>query len=390
MGSFFKSRSEAVQDPGAMEAFQTVKPALQAGVAGSIGLFNQYNANPAYAGPRVAGLNPFQTGSANTLGNFAQGFTPDATNAAANLGFSNIGAGMGFGSNAQDIFSRASMDPTQQIIGQAGQFADNPYTQGMIDAASRDVTRNLFENQLPGLDRAASGTGNLNSTRAGVESALAQRGAADRLADISSDIRGRFFGQGLGMAQNQFNQNLQNMMASNQDLMRAGQFGLESLGGAQNLAQTGFGQGQLAGGLFQAQNQAELDANKAFFDESLANRLAVLAPLFGASQAGQGFRTTAGVTQTPSMAAQIGGLMQGIGSIAKGFSDIRMKENIKVIGALESGLPVYSFEYKPEFKDIAGHGLFVGVMAHEAEQLIPEAVGVASNGYKYVDYAKVR
>ena len=390
MGSFFKSRSEAVQDPGAMEAFQTVKPALQAGVAGSIGLFNQYNANPAYAGPRVAGLNPFQTGSANTLGNFAQGFTPDATNAAANLGFSNIGAGMGFGSNAQDIFSRASMDPTQQIIGQAGQFADNPYTQGMIDAASRDVTRNLFENQLPGLDRAASGTGNLNSTRAGVESALAQRGAADRLADISSDIRGRFFGQGLGMAQNQFNQNLQNMMASNQDLMRAGQFGLESLGGAQNLAQTGFGQGQLAGGLFQAQNQAELDANKAFFDESLANRLAVLAPLFGASQAGQGFRSVAGVTQTPSMASQIGGIMQGVGAIAKGFSDIRMKENIKVIGALESGLPVYSFEYKPEFKDIAGHGQFVGVMAHEVEQLIPDAVGVASNGYKYVDYAKVR
>jgi len=325
MGSFFKSSSQAVTDPTALEAFNTVKPALQTGVSGSIGLFNQYNANPAYAGPRVAGLNPFQIGSANTLGNFAQGFTPDATNAAANLGFSNIGAGMGFGSNAQDIFSRASMDPTQQIIGQAGQFADNPYTQGMIDAASRDVTRNLFENQLPGLDRAASGTGNLNSTRAGVESALAQRGAADRLADISSDIRGRFFGQGLGMAQNQFNQNLQNMMASNQDLMRAGQFGMDALGGAQGLAQTGFGQGQMAGGLFQAQNQAELDANKSFFDESLANRLAVLAPLFGASQAGQGFRSVAGVTQTPSMASQIGGIMQGVGAIAKGFSDIRMK-----------------------------------------------------------------
>ena len=390
MGSFFRSKSEAVQDPGAMEAFQTVKPALQTGVAGSIGLFNQYNANPAYAGPRVAGLNPFQTGAANTLGNFAQGFTPDATNAAANLGFSNIGAGMGFGSNAQDIFNRASMDPTQQIIGQAGQFADNPYTQGMIDAASRDVTRNLFENQLPGIDRAASGTGNLNSTRAGVESAIAQRGAADRLADMSSEIRGKFFGQGLGMAQDQFNNNLRNMMASNQELMRAGQFGMDTLGGAQNLANVGFGQGNLAGELFRNFDQASLDANKAFFDESLANRLAVLAPLFGASQAGQGFRTTAGVTQTPSMAAQIGGLMQGIGSIAKGFSDIRMKENIKVIGALESGLPVYSFEYKPEFKDIAGHGLFVGVMAHEAEQLIPEAVGVASNGYKYVDYAKVR
>mgnify|MGYP003343328945 CR=1 FL=1 len=319
MGSFFKSKSEAVQDPASMQAFQTVLPALQTGVSGSIGLFNQYNANPAYTGQRVAGLNPFQTGAANTLGGFSQGFTPNAQNAAANLGFSNIGAGMGFGSNAQDIFGRASMDPTQQIISQAGQFADNPYTQGIIDAASRDVTRNLFENQLPGINRAASGTGNLNSTRAGVESAIATRGAADRLTDLSSKIRGEFFGRGLGMAQDQFNQNLRNMMASNQDLMRAGQFGMETLGGAQNLAQTGFGQGQLAGGLFQAQNQAELDAQKAVFDESLANRLAVLAPLFGASQAGQGFRSVAGINQQPSMAAQIGGLMQGAGAMAKGF-----------------------------------------------------------------------
>ena len=390
MGSFFKSSSQAVTDPTALEAFNTVKPALQTGVSGSIGLFNQYNANPAYTGPRVAGLNPFQTGAANTLGGFSQGFTPRATGAASDLGFSNIGAGMGFGSNAQDIFGRASMDPTQQIIGQAGQFADNPYTQGMIDAASRDVARNLLENQLPSIDRTASRTGNLNSTRAGVEAAIAQRGAADRLADISSDIRGRFFGQGLGMAQDQFNNNLRNMMASNQELMRAGQFGMDTLGGAQNLANVGFGQGNLAGELFRNFDQASLDANKAFFDESLANRLAVLAPLFGASQAGQGFRTVAGVTQQPSMAAQIGGLMQGAGAMAKGFSDIRMKENIKVIGALESGLPVYSFEYKPEFKDIAGHGQFVGVMAHEAEQLIPEAVGIAANGYKYVDYAKVR
>lgn len=390
MGSFFKSKSETVQDPTALEAFNTVKPALQAGVGGAIGLFNQYNANPAYTGQRVAGLNPFQTTSADTLGNFTQAFTPNAINAASGLGFSNIGAGYGFGSNAQDIFGRASMDPTSMIIDQAGQYANNPYISGMIDAASRDVTRNLFENQLPGINRAASGTGNLNSTRAGVESAIASRGAADRLADMSSDIRGKFFGQGLGMAQNQFNQNLQNMMASNQDLMRAGQFGLESLGGAQNLAQQGFGQGQLAGGLYQAQNQAELDANKAVFDESLANRLAVLAPLFGAAQAGQGFKSVAGVTQQPSMASQIGGLMQGVGSIAKGFSDIRMKQNILQIGKLESGLPLYRFEYKPEFRDIAGEGIFVGVMAHEAEKVIPEAVGVAANGYKYVDYTKVR
>jgi hypothetical protein len=390
MGSFFKSKSETVTDPTALESFNLVKPAIQAGVSGSIDLFNRYNANPAFTGPRVAGLNPFQTSSANTLGSFSQGFTPDATSAASNLGFSNINAGMGFGANAQDIFNRASMDPTQSIINAAGQYANNPFVDGMIDASSRDVVRNLLENQLPGINRSAVGGGNLNSTRAGVESAIAQRGAADRLADLSSNIRSQFFGRGLEMGQNQFNQNLQNMMSSNADLMRSGQFGMDALGGAQNFAQQGFGQGQLAGGLYQAQNQAELDAERAVFDESLANRLAVLAPLFGAAQSGQGFKSVAGITQSPSMASQIGGLMQGVGAIGKGFSDRRMKQNIEQIGKLQSGLPIYRFEYKPEFKEIAGEGLFVGVMADEAEKLIPEAVGVHTNGFKYVDYTKVR
>jgi hypothetical protein len=69
-------------------------------------------------------------------------------------------------------------------------------------------------------------------------------------------------------------------------------------------------------------------------------------------------------------------------------SDIRMKENIKQIHWLPNGLPVYEFEYKPEFKDhpLAGHGKFVGVMAQEVEQVMPEAVITNSDGYKMVNY----
>jgi hypothetical protein len=72
-------------------------------------------------------------------------------------------------------------------------------------------------------------------------------------------------------------------------------------------------------------------------------------------------------------------------------SDIRMKENIKAIGWLPNGLPVYSWEYKPEFKDdkYCGHGQFVGVMAHEVEKVIPNAVITRSDGFKIVDYTKV-
>jgi hypothetical protein len=67
-------------------------------------------------------------------------------------------------------------------------------------------------------------------------------------------------------------------------------------------------------------------------------------------------------------------------------SDIRMKENIIPMGSLPNGLPFYQFEYKPEFKDIAGHGQFVGVMAQDVEMVRPEAVLTTSDGYKMVNY----
>ena len=95
-----------------------------------------------------------------------------------------------------------------------------------------------------------------------------------------------------------------------------------------------------------------------------------------------------------SAAAQSGfnqGLMGLGGSLGSAYmmgSDIRMKENIKVIGTLKNGLNVYEFEYKPEFKnkEFNGHGKFIGVMAHEVEQVVPQAVKTLDDGYKVVDY----
>jgi Chaperone of endosialidase len=75
------------------------------------------------------------------------------------------------------------------------------------------------------------------------------------------------------------------------------------------------------------------------------------------------------------------------GTLSKIFSDIRMKENIELIGYTENGLNVYDFDYKPEYKDIAGHGRFRGVMAQEVEKIIPYAVITLNDGYKMVDYS---
>ena len=90
----------------------------------------------------------------------------------------------------------------------------------------------------------------------------------------------------------------------------------------------------------------------------------------------------------------MGGLM-GLGGTLGGAailkSDRRTKENIKAIGVLQNGLTLYSFEYKDEFKDdkYAGHGVHVGVMADEVEQVFPYAVSTLDDGYKVVNYGLI-
>ena len=67
-------------------------------------------------------------------------------------------------------------------------------------------------------------------------------------------------------------------------------------------------------------------------------------------------------------------------------SDVRMKENIVKVDSLASGVPVYEFDYRPEFKDIAGRGRYRGVMAQDVQSVMPEAVVTMPNGYLGVNY----
>lgn len=79
-------------------------------------------------------------------------------------------------------------------------------------------------------------------------------------------------------------------------------------------------------------------------------------------------------------------------TVKKWFSDRRMKTNIGFVKKMDNGLNLYAFKYKEEFKKIVGEdklGWQYGYMADEVEKLYPEAVYVADNGYKMVDYSKI-
>ena len=118
----------------------------------------------------------------------------------------------------------------------AGQYMNNNLLNGQIDAASRDVVRNLQENQLTGIASNAAGTGNSGSSRAGVMAGIAARGAGDRIGDISASMRGQAYNTGLGIEANRASQNAGFQQQANQS----------NQGAYNNMMQFGAGMGQNA------------------------------------------------------------------------------------------------------------------------------------------------
>lgn len=160
------------------------------------------------------------------------------------LGMSNTGA-QGMSSVAQGLQNWSPTGGVGQNIENALAYANNPAIDGAIDAASRDVTRNLTESVLPGINRAAVSSGNVNSSRAGVAEGIALRGAQDRIGDIASGMRFNAFDNGLRMSEAA-------RIADNQQFLNA----QNSAGGLyNNIYQGGMGAGQAA------QGQAMSNAN---------------------------------------------------------------------------------------------------------------------------------
>ena len=87
--------------------------------------------------------------------------------------------------------------------------------------------------------------------------------------------------------------------------------------------------------------------------------------------------------QAAQSSATAGGLFGLLGTgLTAGikFSDRRMKENIRRVGRLDNGLPVYSYNL------IGSTVPELGLMADEVEAMHPDAVHAQPNGFKMVDY----
>ena len=222
---------------------------------------------PAYQGQNYAGMTDAQKATLGNLKDYASGTGLDTASTLTGIG-TQLAGNAGKATSALDQFSAAAgEDATASNIAAAGSYAANPYVDQMIDANSRDIGRTLNEQTLPGIDRAASGGGSINSSRAGVAQGIAQRGAADRVGDISAQIRGDAYSQGLTLAQGDRAQKLSALQGAASGYAGLASTGISAIGAGNSAAYDAYGAMTGADAKTQADAQGKLDADKKAWTE---------------------------------------------------------------------------------------------------------------------------
>ena len=298
---------------------------------------------------------------------------------------------------AENVFSQpytayqgqriAQLDPSEiqaeniyknQVIPQAGQLANiasqtydtataqayaNPYENQVISGALTDLGE-AYGQSSRAMDASAVGAGAFGGERQGIENVLGQERYLDSVADTSARLRQAGFESG----------------ASRFAQDRATQLGgaTTQIGALQSASQGLQAYGQQARGI----EQAGLAEGYRDFIEKREYPAGQIRQMVGALS-GAPIRSygeeRSGSVGTPVGGPSIFGQVAGAGLAAYQMSDIRMKEDINLIGKSPMGINVYTFRYKGDDKK------YQGVMAHQ----VPQASIVDDNGYLMVDYSKL-
>lgn len=268
---------------------------------------------------------------------------------------------------------------TGQILPQAGQLAQigaqtftpamaqqymNPFENQVVQSALGDVERN-FQQQQRALQSQAIGAGAFGGTREGVQRGILGGEYLGQVGDISGRLRQAGFESGAAR-----------FAADRATQLGAAQSQLGALAGAaQNIGQFGATQrGIEQAGLAEAYR--DFVEQQGFGTEQVRQVIGALsgAPIRSYGEERSGY--TGQVVGAPSPFGQIIGAAGALGSF---LSDIRLKENINLIGKSSSGINIYTFNYKGD------NQIYQGVMAHQ----VPHAAFIHDSGYLAVDYSKI-
>jgi hypothetical protein len=240
----------------------------------------------------------------------------------------------------------------------------NPYESQVIKGAIGDV-EDQYQQAQRALSAQAVGAGAFGGTRFGVERALGTERFLDQVGDISSRLRQAGFESGASR-----------FAADRASQLQAAQAQLSGTAGAiQGLSTLGAtSRGIEQAGLAEAYR--DFIERREYPVEQVRQVVGALAgaPIrtYGEERSG----TVGTPVGAPSIFGQIVGGAQALGSF---MSDIRLKDDIKLIGQSPSGINIYSFRYK------GNDTRYQGVLAHQ----VPHASIVNDKGYLMVDYSKI-
>lgn len=303
MGELFKSQTEVIQSPFENNPWKPQQDFIMTGLTGAKSALEG-----AMGVDAVAGLTEEQLASLRQMGALGLGTSQDVSSAAISAGMpgiSNIGAAAG---NARGIFDHVSGDRTNSVIANGGKFASNPYLDAQVNSVLGDV-RKAFDRDVAGINGAAAGTGNMNSTRAGAMEAIAQDEAMDRAAAISSQMRGNAYESGMDRSMAMDANRTGNMMAANSQVGQMGALSSDIVNQGLSTGMSGAQTALNAGSVLQGQKQAELDALRNGDFDLLKQYMGIAGQNFGSS----GF--TSNVEKNPSIFQQlVGGVTSAYGA----------------------------------------------------------------------------
>lgn len=313
MGGLFsgsqKTKSESTTDTGPSK-FQ--QPYLTTAFDGAQANYDASKGSSWYTGDLYAGMSDQAKSDLSATRDYALNTGLGTANQLSSVGSGLVGNFDKASSTLDNFTSLANSDATQANIAAAGKYADNPYLSAQIDAVNRDVSRSLNEETLPGIDRQASGTGNINSSRAGVAAGIAQRGAADRMADNAASLRSQAYQSGLTLAQQDRSNQLSALgTAANGYASLAGQ-GVSALSSGAQIGTNALNTLNQTNAQEQADRQGQADADYASWygnDTRESDLLSRYYGIIGSNSWGQ-YGTTSGTqttTSSPGLMGMIGG-----------------------------------------------------------------------------------
>lgn len=214
----------------------------------------------------------------------------------------------------------------QSDINGGNAYASNVNVGALTKAAMRAANDEAQFSTNPGIDRAAAGSGNINSSRDAIAHGLVARGLTNDAANTAATIEGNAYNTGAGLTE-------QNNEAANANRIAAltgGLYGgstalnagtgantgsVNNAGGLYNIAQTGIS-GQLAGA------QAPLTNQQQQFTANTNDPFAALQNFYNIIGSNNWGNTSSGTTSasgtttnSPSTLSQIGGWTNFVGSL---------------------------------------------------------------------------